>query len=110
MIVAMFDLGSGLGLLMAGLALVSFGLALITPVVTGLVLTLATSKVVGVTNGIFNTCRQFGICLGIAIFFTAHGAGGSEGLIPLLWLTILLVITAVGLTCLVSSRRRDQTA
>ncbi|MCE5988789.1 MFS transporter [Pseudomonas sp. LM20] len=110
MIFAMFDLRSGLGFLMAGLALVSFGLALITPVVTGLVLTLATSKVVGMANGIFNTCRQFGICLGIAIFFNAHGAGGSAGLIPLLWLTILLVITAVGVTCLVSSLRREQTA
>lgn len=110
MVFAMFDFGSGLDFLMAGLALVSFGLALITPVVTGLVLVLAASKVVGMASGIFNTCRQLGICLGIALFFTAHGGEGAAGLIPLLWLTILLVLLAVGMTCLVSSLKPEQTA
>lgn len=110
MIFAMFDLSSGLGILTLGLALVSFGLALITSIVTGLVLAQATSEVVGVANGVFNTCRQFGVCFGIAIFFTAHGAGHAAGLTPLLWLTILLVVVAVGLTCLVSSLSRERTS
>lgn len=110
MIFALFDFNGGLSFLMLGLALVSFGLALITPIVTGLVLAQAPSEVVGMANGVFNTCRQFGVCFGITIFFTAHGAGGAAGLIPLLWLTIFLVVVAVGLTCLVNALSRERTS
>ncbi|MNM21399.1 Antiseptic resistance protein [compost metagenome] len=109
MIFTLFNLGSDLGFLMAGLALVSLGLALITPIVTGLVLAQATSEVVGVASGVFNTCRQFGVCFGIAIFFTAHDAEDGLGLIPLFWLTIFLVVMAVGGTSWVSSLTREQT-
>ncbi|MDP9663493.1 UNVERIFIED_ORG: DHA2 family methylenomycin A resistance protein-like MFS transporter [Pseudomonas cremoricolorata] len=109
MIFTLFNFGSGLSFLVAGLASVSFGLALMTPIVTGLVLAQATSKVVGVANGVFNTCRQFGVCFGIAIFFTAHDAGGGTGLITWLWLTIFLVVIAVGMACWVSSLTRERT-
>ncbi|MES3710417.1 MFS transporter [Pseudomonas putida] len=109
MIFTLFNFGSGLSFLVAGLASVSFGLALMTPIVTGLVLAQATSEVVGVANGVFNTCRQFGVCFGIAIFFTAHDAGGGSGLITWLWLTIFLVVIAVGMACWVSSLTRERT-
>ncbi|HDS1758387.1 MFS transporter [Pseudomonas sp. M5] len=109
MIFTLFNLGSGLVFLMTGLSLVSFGLALITPIVTGIVLAQATSEVVGVANGVFNTCRQFGVCFGIATFFTAHDAEDGLGLNPLLWLTIFLVVVAVGVTSWVSSLTREHT-
>jgi DHA2 family methylenomycin A resistance protein-like MFS transporter len=78
--------------------------AVAMPAMTGLAMTNASKLGLGLSAGVFNTSRQAGGALGVAVLGTALTAGRSVSLRPVFLLAACAYALAVGLA--VVARRR----
>src|SRR5207245_10115695 len=102
-LVAMNGRHAHLGLLLVATVAIGFT-ALAMPAMTGLAMTSAAKLGLGLSAGVFNTSRQAGGALGVALLGTALTAGSAVSLRPAFVLTACAYGLAVALAAV--GRRR----
>jgi DHA2 family methylenomycin A resistance protein-like MFS transporter len=104
-LVALNGRPANLGLLLASTVPIGFT-ALAMPAMTGLAMTSAAKLGLGLSSGVFNTSRQAGGALGVAVLGTVLTAGPSVSLRPAFLLTACAYALAVALAAVAGRRTR----